>query len=133
MRLRTTKKYQYRNGNDRKFWGCSRFPDCKAAHGAHPDGSPMGTPADTETKALRQQVHAVFDPLCKKAGLTRSESYRFLRHVMQMSGDDAHIAKFDKATCELAIERLATWKASDVVEWWRQLPVSKNRPEPLSP
>jgi len=47
----------WRDGRNRHFYGCSRWPDCRATHGAHPDGKPMGVPADAETKKLRQGVH----------------------------------------------------------------------------
>lgn len=45
------------------FYGCSRHPWCDATHGAHPNGAPLGTPANRETKAARIAVHAVFDQL----------------------------------------------------------------------
>ena len=49
------------------FYGCKRFPKCKASHGAHGDGSgnkwgePLGIPVDSETRKARQDAHAVFD------------------------------------------------------------------------
>jgi ssDNA-binding Zn-finger/Zn-ribbon topoisomerase 1 len=57
MILRKTHKFKWRNGQPRLFWGCSRFPECRATHGAHPDGSPLGHPADSETKAMRMATH----------------------------------------------------------------------------
>lgn len=62
MNLRFTTKYTYKNGNGRPFYGCSRYPDCTGTHGAHPDGRPMGTPADATTKAERVRIHK----LCEK-------------------------------------------------------------------
>src|SRR5208282_5226656 len=43
MVLRKSKKY------GTPFYGCSRFPECKGAHGAHTDGRPKGTPGDRKT------------------------------------------------------------------------------------
>lgn len=63
MVLRTTQKFTTRDGQPRKFWGCSRYPDCKAAHGAHPDGQPLGFPADAETKQLRMRVHRICEEI----------------------------------------------------------------------
>jgi len=57
MLLRETKKYKTKDGKPRKFYGCSRYPDCKGTHGAHPNGKPLGVPADTETKQLRMDAH----------------------------------------------------------------------------
>lgn len=36
-----------------KFYGCTRFPECRGTHGAHPDGRPLGVPANAETKEAR--------------------------------------------------------------------------------
>ena len=44
-----------------KFWGCIRFPECRNTHGAHPNGKPLGIPADKETRELRIIVHALLD------------------------------------------------------------------------
>ena len=45
------------------FYGCTDFPTCKGTHGAHPDGSPLGIPADAETKLLRRQAHVVAESI----------------------------------------------------------------------
>lgn len=39
------------------FYACTRWPECDGTHGCHPDGSPLGKPADAETRRLRQAVH----------------------------------------------------------------------------
>lgn len=38
------------------FYGCTRS-ECKNTHGCHPDGRPLGIPADIQTRSLRQQAH----------------------------------------------------------------------------
>jgi ssDNA-binding Zn-finger/Zn-ribbon topoisomerase 1 len=43
------------------FYGCTNYPVCKTAHGAHPDGKPLGKPANKETKAWRIKAHQAFD------------------------------------------------------------------------
>ena len=40
-----------------KFYGCSTFPQCRATHGAHPNGKPLGFPANKELKELRMKAH----------------------------------------------------------------------------
>ena len=43
-----------RNSKYGLFYGCSTYPNCKASHGAHKDGKPLGTPAAcTPRKELR--------------------------------------------------------------------------------
>lgn len=63
MMLRTTQKFTARDGQPRKFYGCSRYPECKTTHGAHPDGSPLGFPADQETKGARTRLHKICDEI----------------------------------------------------------------------
>jgi ssDNA-binding Zn-finger/Zn-ribbon topoisomerase 1 len=107
MVLRTTPKYRYPNsGEPRKFYGCSRFPDCQATHGAHPDGSPLGVPGDHETKLARSQAHAVFDRLWKgpDAQFTQKGAYAWLQRVMRLTPDEAHIGQFNKHQCRQVAE-----------------------------
>jgi ssDNA-binding Zn-finger/Zn-ribbon topoisomerase 1 len=90
------------------FWGCERYPACEASHGAHPDGSPLGVPADKETKAARIAAHAAFDRLWQaatKAGIksARKGAYAWLQQVLHLSSEECHIGKFDKAMCERVI------------------------------
>jgi len=47
------------------FYGCTNWPDCEAKHGAHPDGRPLGIPADKSTREARIHAHNVFDQLWK--------------------------------------------------------------------
>lgn len=53
MVLRVTTKYTYGDGTPRKFYGCIRYPHCNGSHGAHPNGLPLGVPADDALKSLR--------------------------------------------------------------------------------
>ena len=64
MVLRTTKKYTYKDGSPRKFYGCSNWPECNGVHGAHLNGEPLGIPADKETKQWRIKAHERFDEIC---------------------------------------------------------------------
>jgi len=49
------------------FYGCSQYPDCNGVHGGHPDGSPLGTPADAKTRSAHSLAHAAFDRLWREA------------------------------------------------------------------
>lgn len=86
------------------MWGCIRYPACMAAHGAHPDGTPLGIPADKKTKRARIKAHAAFDELWNKASkkgrvAARRGAYRWLREQLGMTEEECHIARFDVATC----------------------------------
>lgn len=83
-----------------KFWGCSQWPKCKGTHGAHPNGKPLGVPAEDETKKARIEAHAKFDIWWKKEGLTRKEAYKNLQRIMNLTAADAHIGRFTKEQCQ---------------------------------
>jgi ssDNA-binding Zn-finger/Zn-ribbon topoisomerase 1 len=94
------------------FYSCVEFPFCKATHGAHANGEPLGTPANKETKEWRIKAHKLFDQLWKgknpyfKGRWRRSQSYRFLRECMGMTADQAHIGNFNIETCKMLIYQL---------------------------
>ena len=111
MVLRETRKYTYPNGQPRKFWGCSRWPDCKGIHGAHPDGSPLGIPADKPTRQARIEAHAVFDAAWRSRGMTRREAYVWLQELTGLDRGAAHISKFDAKTCAALVSAVALSEA----------------------
>lgn len=88
------------------FYGCPRYPSCKASHGAHPDGAPLGVPANKATKAARVEAHAWFDRLWKgKDGLmNRRAAYSWMQEAMGMTPEQAHIGNFDVPTCARLVE-----------------------------
>lgn len=95
-------------GAPRRFWGCSTFPKCRGTHGAHQrTGEPLGVPADAETRAARRRAHLAFDQLWRGGSMTRPAAYEWLRTVMAMTKDDAHIARFTLADCERLESALA--------------------------
>lgn len=101
MILKETSKFKYKNGQNRKFYSCIRFPSCNGIHGAHPDGKPFGVPATKEVKDLRIKAHSVFDELWKNGKMTRNEAYSWISKKM---GKQIHIGELDKADCEKIIQ-----------------------------
>jgi hypothetical protein len=57
---------------------CKRV-ECRGSHGAHPDGSPHGIPADARTRKSRSEAHEVFDRVWRIGGLSRTEAYTWMR------------------------------------------------------
>lgn len=86
------------------FYGCSRYPACKGTHGAHKDGSPMGTPADKATRQARIRAHDVLDRLWKQEGHRRGDLYGWLAREMHLDPEDAHIAMFNREQCEQVVQ-----------------------------
>lgn len=103
MILRETTKFRYENGAPSKFYGCSRYPDCKATHGAHPDGAPYGRPADKETKRARQEAHIAFDAWVGRNSYTKDYAYRRLAKILGIEEVEAHMGMMDKETCEAVV------------------------------
>lgn len=86
-----------------KFWGCTRFPECRGTHGAHPDGRPLGTPASKAVKLLRIEAHDLFDLSWKSGRMSRNKAYKWLRKAMGMTEAEAHIGLFGEAECRKLI------------------------------
>lgn len=86
------------------FYGCSRWPLCKSAHGCHPDGRPLGIPGNAATKAARMVAHDAFDAMWKRAGWKRPTAYKWMQQALRLSVDEAHIAMFDIEQCERLTE-----------------------------
>lgn len=92
---------------------CIRWPECRGSVGAHPDGKPLGTVPDDETKRLRGICHGLIDPLWQNAGLIgkekhhkRNSVYKWMCNLMELSRDEAHIGMFDASQCRQLIRRV---------------------------
>jgi len=99
------------------FYGCTRWPACDGTHGAHPDGKPLGTPADAKTKRWRGKAHAQFDKLWQGPGaeMSRFAAYRWLRSTLGLSEDEGHIGKFSIAMCQRLIAALEAKAQLDAI------------------
>ncbi len=92
------------------FWGCSTYAACGTKHGAHADGTPLGTPATPETKVWRVKAHQAFDPLWQSGKLTRNEAYQWLQLVMGKSVEEGHIGLFTLDECQALIQHVVDRK-----------------------
>jgi ssDNA-binding Zn-finger/Zn-ribbon topoisomerase 1 len=96
------------------FYGCVAFPACRASHGAHPTGAPLGIPATKEVKEARIRAHDTFDLLWKQGSMSRHEAYRWMRTALVMPKEEAHIANFDIATCNKLIQAVTFYLKATV-------------------
>ncbi|MDE2470792.1 MAG: topoisomerase DNA-binding C4 zinc finger domain-containing protein [Bradyrhizobium sp.] len=110
MRLRQTQRFTTKDGQPRKFYGCSRFPQCQATHGAHPDGRPLGVPGNAETKAARHRAHAVFDAIWESGRLKRKAAYLWLSAKL---GRDAHMGEMNIEQCEEVVKICEEFDVND--------------------
>jgi hypothetical protein len=86
---------------ERLFYGCVRWPECTANHGAHPNGYPLGKPADRDTRRARSAAHRAFDRLHNGRGapMTRTAAYAWMRVALRLTDEAAHIALFGREEC----------------------------------
>lgn len=93
-----------------KFFWCE---PCLAYVGTHRhDGKPLGTLANAELRKLRNEAHAVFDPIwlepewetLKERSRIRRKAYAWLAQSMGLTVDECHIAMFNEDQCKLVIK-----------------------------
>ena len=98
------------------FWGCVCFPMCDVRHGAHPDGSPMGVPAEKQVRQARIKAHLALDNLfgeesSKGARIkVRGRLYKWLGNKMGIPVEEAHIGKFNEQQCQEVIRLVQEFK-----------------------
>ena len=91
---------EYGNG---RAWICDQFPKCRGSVGTHPDGRPLGTIPDEETKHLRIKVHALIDPLWKSNRKKRGSVYGWLKRISN-SSHEIHLGESNKEDCLRLLE-----------------------------
>lgn len=91
----------------RPFYACQRYPKCSGSHGAHPDGEPLGIPADQETKEARSDAHALFDQIWRTGIMGRGKAYRWMQKTLKLSKKDAHISRLNKTQCAVLQKKIS--------------------------
>lgn len=82
------------------FWLC----DCGAYVGCHGQtGEALGFPAAAYTRALRMQVHELFDKLWKTGSLTRKQAYAKMGEALGITKDECHVGRFTSEQCFKAL------------------------------
>ena len=84
---------------------------CRGSVGVHPNGKPLGTIPDENTKVLRRKLHAIVDPLWQNQAYAprkkaRGKVYAYLRSIMGMTAEECHIGNFDADTCLRAMKEI---------------------------
>lgn len=87
---------------EKPHYRCMAYPSCAGRHGAHPDGTPLGIPANQVTRRLRMDVHAVLNAVWSwEDSLARAACYRWLEHV-----SIGHVARMDAEECTRILSML---------------------------
>lgn len=79
---------------------------CAGTLGAHPDGSPLGYPADRATKRARIEAHDAFDRIWVHGIMSRGEAYAWMKRELGLGRGEAHIAKLDREQCLEVVRRI---------------------------
>ena len=95
------------------FYGCTRYPECKATHRAWADGTPDGTPAPQVTKDARSRLHKRIEELVdargkRRASRTRDRIRGWLGQELGLRPDDFRLCYLTREQCERAIDLLST-------------------------
>lgn len=99
-----TLRRKWSPANRQWFYGCDRWAKkgCPGAIGCHADGSPLGQPADQETRRARREAHEAFDELWEEGWMQRHAAYEWLAKELNIS--EAHMASMDKRQCQQVVE-----------------------------
>lgn len=90
---------------DKSFIGYRcRSLDCRGSHAAHPDGRPVGTPADARTRRARVEAHEAFDRVWKYGRMSRDQAYLWMQESLGIKSSKCHIGSFDVATCRKLVQ-----------------------------
>jgi len=90
---------------------------CGTRVGCHPGTThALGTMADAETRQLRINAHALFDPIWRDTmrrrhtskRVARSDAYQWLAAALALPVEDCHIAMLDAAGCRRVMAACVT-------------------------
>ena len=94
-----------RNDQNTMLYVCSRFPACDSYVRVHPGTKiPVGTMANRELRALRNEAHRNFDQLHKRGLMSKEDAYHWLASVLAAPLGQAHIGYLGEYYCRQVIE-----------------------------
>lgn len=84
---------------------CSRYPACDSYVRVHPGTKiPVGTMANRELRALRNDAHRSFDQLHKKGLMSKEDAYHWLAAILAAPLGQAHIGYLGEYYCRQVID-----------------------------
>jgi hypothetical protein len=87
------------------YYKCTKA-ECTGVHQAHPNGKPVGIPADRVTRRARIRAHEAFDRLWENKIMNRTEAYAWLSTITGITLEQAHISMLTKEQCDLVCVRV---------------------------
>lgn len=98
----------YRGRSYGLIWDCRPCDAYVGVHKNSKDHAPLGRLANAELRTWKRRAHDAFDPLWRNGYFTRKEAYAYMRDILHLTSEQAHIGKFDVGQCKRLIEALET-------------------------
>ena len=93
------------NDKNTMLYVCSRYPACDSYVRVHPGTKiPVGTMANRELRALRNEAHRNFDRLHKQGLMSKEDAYCWLASILAAPLGQAHIGYLGEYYCKQVIE-----------------------------
>ncbi len=104
MILRSADGIYHENLNHTMLYVCKNYPQCDTYVRTHPGTTiPVGTPANRELRALRNEAHHYFDQLYRSGFMSKQEAYLWLASLLQVPLSQAHIGYLGDYYCREVI------------------------------
>lgn len=104
MILRSADGIYRENLNHTMLYVCKNYPQCDTYVRTHPGTTiPVGTPANRELRALRNEAHHYFDQLYRSGFMSKQEAYLWLAGLLQVPLSQAHIGYLGDYYCREVI------------------------------
>ena len=112
--LRSADGIYHENPRNTMLYVCKDYPQCDTYVRTHPGTSvPVGTPANRELRALRNEAHRYFDQLYRSGMMNKQDAYLWLADFLQVPLSQAHIGYLGEYYCKQVIaasqELLKNW------------------------
>ena len=103
--LRSADGIYHCNDKNTMLYVCSRYPACDSYVRVHPGTKiPVGTMANRELRALRNEAHRNFDRLHKQGLMSKEDAYCWLASILAAPLGQAHIGYLGEYYCKQVIE-----------------------------
>lgn len=103
--LRSADGIYHDNSSQTMLYVCSHYPQCDAYIRTHPGTTiPVGTLANRELRALRNEAHRCFDQLHRCGLMSKQDAYLWLAALLQVPLSRAHIGYLGEYYCTQVIE-----------------------------
>ncbi len=103
--LRSADGIYFDNKKHEMLYVCKNYPRCNSYIRVIPGTAiPLGTVANQELRALRNEAHKYLSLLYRDGFMTKQDAYQWLAGKMNIPASAAHIGKMGEYSCKQVIE-----------------------------